>query len=382
MQACLKTNRCADERPSSDDLPVTAPVRRLMKGAFSLAALDHPAMEVLHSLGAQRRTRLLREKDTDVRIEASAFMTRQSMQEEAATAPPSKGPSIAPPDPEVVNPPPVYARLVGAMADPASLAESTIQAIQADQEISSFLLDILSRRLFGPDRPVRSVREACVFLTAKRLCHVACTLSLLLDATPSPGVRLDHQPFLRHSLATGVMAGILAAKAGLKRSDDFFVAGLAHDLGRLILERNRPKELAAARKHARSTSIALNEAESAVLGYSHPTQASALLRSWPLSPPLTSAILYHHIPELAPSVPESSVIHLADIMSHALCFGASGETRVPPLSEEGWDSLGLVPSILERVADEAQTVLGTPPQVGECPDKKAFRKDDSPFDFF
>jgi hypothetical protein len=41
---------------------------------------------------------------------------------------------------------------------------------------------------------------------------------------------------------------------------------------------------------------------------------------------------------------ETAVVHVADIVAHAMQFGTSGERYVPPLDPGAWDRIGMQPS--------------------------------------
>jgi hypothetical protein len=56
---------------------------------------------------------------------------------------------------------------------------------------------------------------------------------------------------------------------------------------------------------------------------------------------------FHHNPNGAGRYPiEASIIHIADLIVHAMQLGANGEQFVPPLEPEAWDRVGLPVSIL------------------------------------
>ena len=62
---------------------------------------------------------------------------------------------------------------------------------------------------------------------------------------------------------------------------------------------------------------------------------------------------YHHSPILAGKYPiEASIIHIADVIAHALELGNSGENHVPPLDAKAWDLLQLPTSMLSSIVSQ------------------------------
>ena len=85
----------------------------------------------------------------------------------------------------------------------------------------------------------------------------------------------------------------------------------------------------------------------------------ALLRAWNLPTHLEEAVAFHHAPEKATHFPvDAALIHLANIIATAVCFGNSGNQCVAPLQNAAWDIIGLSASVIEPVVIEAETHFG------------------------
>jgi len=172
------------------------------------------------------------------------------------------------------------------------------------------------------------------------------------------------ESFWQHSLACGTCSRLLAIEKRLPKSDKFFVAGLLHDMGRLVLFSRAPDQAKEVFELYQKEHLLLHEAEKKVLGFDHQQIASAVMQQWKFPSNLIQAVACHHQPELAETArQEASVVHLADHLVNALQLGSSGERRVPPLSMRAWETLGLPTTVLPSIVASMEEQLSAVQEV-------------------
>ena len=94
----------------------------------------------------------------------------------------------------------------------------------------------------------------------------------------------------------------------------------------------------------------MRDAEVAVLGFDHAEIGEALLAAWNYPANLVDMVRHHHCPLSAGTYQmESSLIHVADYLVHAMELGVSGERMVPPLNPKAWERLALGMDVIESV---------------------------------
>ena len=158
------------------------------------------------------------------------------------------------------------------------------------------------------------------------------------------------ESFWRHSLACGIGARLLALERRLPKPDKFFVAGLLHDVGRLVLFAQAPQISQQVFELYQREKLLLREAETRVLGYDHQQIAEVLLHLWKFPVNLVQAVAYHHQPMSSQiAKEEASVVHLSDHLVNAMQIGSSGERHVPPLQMKAWEILRLSPEVLPSI---------------------------------
>jgi putative nucleotidyltransferase with HDIG domain len=199
------------------------------------------------------------------------------------------------------------------------------------------------------------VTQAVAILGFNPIRNLLLTSSVVHLLSPEETGELSRVKLWEHSVGTAVAAGLIARYTRHDDREELFVAGLLHDVGKLLEFRFlRPQFLEVLRlSHAED--IPIREAELRVLGFSHDQVGRVLGERWKLPLRLTETIAFHHHPDGAPSAPrEAAIIHLADILSRALSLGSGGDDAVPPLDREAWDRVGLPLAVLEPLMDEIE----------------------------
>lgn len=172
-----------------------------------------------------------------------------------------------------------------------------------------------------------------------------------------PAHLVDMNAFWHHGLATGVAARVIGMRRGEMHVERLFVAGVLHDVGRLLIYRALP-DLACNILSCGRESELLVEVERKLLGFDHADVGGELLRAWKPPEPLAAATAFHHRPDPDTTAPlESATIHLADILAHALEAGTSGDRRVPALDSEAWDRLALPVRALAAIVEQTELQL-------------------------
>src|SRR5258708_6163100 len=160
--------------------------------------------------------------------------------------------------------------------------------------------------------------------------------------------------FNLHSVATAMMADLIAQRVSVEYSEGAFVSGLFHDIGKLLIAtalvdeyENISRVTDALPADDRRTA---EECESEVLGVNHCELSAAALENWNLPAPIRNAVLYHHEPEAAPSEYRGDchyhlghVIHAADqtVKELDITIGIPRKGHVVPTEHRELIKLGL-----------------------------------------
>jgi len=243
------------------------------------------------------------------------------------------------------------------MANPLVSSEQIAQVISKSPSLTAMLLRIVNSAFYSFACKIDKVSLAVTLIGTREISGLALGISIISIFKKIPRDVIDMHSFLKHSLACGTIARLLAAQSNWPHTEQLFVSGLLHDLGRLILYNYFPEQAGRILARARSSLQLLHTTESEFLGCDHARIGQKLLKQWNLPLILENNVLHHHCPSDAPHPLPAAIVHLADLTANALGIGSSGERFVPPLDTEAWNQLELTPSCFEPIVRQTMHQL-------------------------
>ena len=254
--------------------------------------------------------------------------------------------------------PSIIFKLNDTIADPFSSADDIAQVISKSPGLSALLLRIVNSAFYGFPSRIDSVTRAVTIIGSKEISALAVGITTMEIFKDIPKTVFDMQAFTHHSLACGVLARILAAGGNIRNTEQLFISGLLHDIGRMVMFKYFPQQVGVMLSAASDGQACLYDAEKAVMGFRHTDIAADLFEKWKFPVALSQNVVYHHRPSAANDPAKAAVIHLSDIIAHSLGEGKSGEWRIPTLDVAAWDKLRLSPQTLSTVIPQAIHHLG------------------------
>ena len=166
-----------------------------------------------------------------------------------------------------------------------------------------------------------------MLLGSEAIRHIVLVASIRDNLFQSvPGYGLDTGALWAHSLACGMAAQILAEQAGYKNTQEAFVAGLLHDIGKIVLDSDMQEALPFVREYLTTEKCSFEEAERAILGVDHADISGKIARHWNIPLPIVIAMAFHHRPvQNKHTIPLAGIVHLADIMCRMSGIGVGHE---------------------------------------------------------
>jgi putative nucleotidyltransferase with HDIG domain len=236
--------------------------------------------------------------------------------------------------PELEALPIVAQRLVAIHGDERTTVDQIANLLSTDQALVAAVLRYANSAGAMPNRRIGNVREAIARMSQRALNEVlvrACAGPMLDRGLPP--YALPRRTAWRHAATSSVAARELAQLRKIGGADEASVAGLLHDVGKIVLTSVLPEAVAEAVSIARSRRLEVWQAEEEVIGFDHGAVGAALLRSWDLPESVAQAVELHHRASESTN-PLVTVVYLADAAANAV--GAVGGGGACPQPE--WNS--------------------------------------------
>lgn len=249
--------------------------------------------------------------------------------------------------------PPLPRALAEAMRVMGSDALSTaecVAVIEHDTTLAARVLQLANSAFYGAPGKVGSISEAVHLLGLRTVVGVVAAISLrqMLGRLACPG--FDFDAYWVHTLGTALTARELAARRDLD-AEEAFLAGLLHDVGRLVLAVFRPGDAARAIAQARAERMDSVAAEGQILGVSHDEVGATVARHWNFPMATLAAIAHHHAP---PTSGEdvtglAAVVHVADALAQGCEALQDASELAAAVSVPAWRAM--------RLTDESTKAL-------------------------
>jgi len=250
---------------------------------------------------------------------------------------------------ELVSLPTVYSHIVAALNDQASSAQKIAEAVSKDASLTVRLLRLVNSPIYGFPGKIDSISRAVSLVGTNEISALALGVTVVRQFDKIPSELLDMNSFWRHSIHCGLFAKELAVHLGEQGTEKYFTGGLLHDIGRLIMLERMPKQYGRAVAYGRREHLPMYRAEQDCLQTDHSILGKLLTMRWRLPPELIRMISGHHSPSANHYALESSLMHVADVLAHALGHEVNLVNEVPPLQGKAWQETGLTEEALAPV---------------------------------
>lgn len=251
--------------------------------------------------------------------------------------------------------PAVVVRVMQTINEPTTSAADLNRLISSDQALSGKILRLVNSSYYGFPRRIATITHAIVILGFNTIRNLATSLGVAKAFDARGQTALDRDQFWAHSVAAAVAAWIIARRRNLnaKVTEEVFVGGLLHDLGKLFLDQYFPDQYAIAIKLARAANISIWDSEKTALGIGHVLVGKRIAEKWNLPPTLTAMVSLHHQPAFAKDYFDIvAIVHASDRLVRKLGLGDGGDPSVPNLDPQVEKWLGFTPQVWESIEQD------------------------------
>jgi len=272
---------------------------------------------------------------------------------------------------ELPTSPAVVSSVMGLTSNLNTGVDKLSQALSSDPALTAKVLRLSNSPFYGRSRSVRSLSEAIMILGFSTIRSLVVATSAHSMFNQGKNKALENSLW-QHSLAAAMGARMVAKRIG-ERSliEEFFLGGLLHDIGVLVILKKMPDEFARILNEVQRSGDNRVVVEQAILGFTHADLGSIVLERWNFPSILATAVRSHCQPELAGDGSESTdgrraellIAHgvaFSDEMARSLGYGFDDGPEIELLQHPSTAFLGLTANdiiaisqeLSERVAEE------------------------------
>ncbi len=255
--------------------------------------------------------------------------------------------------------PQVASKVLELSSDPNTSAMQLQQVIGDDQAMTGRILKIANSAMYRSSRKVKTLTEAIVMLGFNSIRSLVVTSAARnLYNTRKSRTGLKERLLWEHSIGAAFAARILAAEHAPQLAEEAFLAGLMHDIGKLVLNLRLPEQFDEIVQMVYNENRRFHLTEDEMLGFNHTQVGAMLVNKWKLTPVLEHVILNHHNTEaMTPDFPVLLYLDLANKLCKKMGIGFIDDPDLDIVNCPSNQILRLAPEFFENTAALLQDTL-------------------------
>jgi putative nucleotidyltransferase with HDIG domain len=250
--------------------------------------------------------------------------------------------------------PTTVAKVLEVCNNPQTSPADLNHVISLDPVLVGRVLKLINSAYYGLGQQVTNLVRAIIMLGINTVKNLALSTAVMGNLSSKKDFQgLNMEGFWRHSLCVGVAAKILAKQRGIdtKQTEEYFTAGLLHDIGKIPLNAVLAKEYMLTVSTADRERLSLFRAEEKTLGMNHNAAGAMIVKAWRLEGAVGEAITHHHnyIEYSGPHADVLLSIVVANRFASIMEIGFSGDRYPEKIDNLVWETLGISRDVFDRI---------------------------------
>ncbi len=255
--------------------------------------------------------------------------------------------------------PHVASKVLELSSDPNTSAQQLQNVIADDQAMTARILKIANSAMYACSRKIKTLTEAIVMLgfnSIRSLVITSAARNIYLSNNQRMG--LKERLLWEHSVGSAFACKLLAKRRYPGLSEEAFLTGLMHDIGKLVLNMQAAEQFDEIVQIVYNENRSFVETEHELLGFDHTEVGALLINKWKLSPLMEEVIAHHHDPSVfSRENPLLLFLDLANNLCKKLGVGFVQNEEFDLLNCESNQILGVTADEFETVSLELQQTL-------------------------
>jgi putative nucleotidyltransferase with HDIG domain len=257
--------------------------------------------------------------------------------------------------------PVVFQELFSRMQDDNAQVSELSEIIAKDQALTTKILKLVNSAFYGQAAQITTISRAVIIMGFQSVRSAALGISVMEQFKKlehaSEGFELTA--FWRHSIGVSCLAKQLSLVLHVAEPEDAFVAGLLHDVGKLVMLQHFPDDVDDLTRAAAEQQLTWRACEEVLFPTNHASIARALFRAWSFPANVVEAVSCHHNPEAASRhATLAALVHVADFLSYHIECPCPGATPPRTHAKDAAKLINLTPDLASEALSRAQEELG------------------------
>ncbi len=241
------------------------------------------------------------------------------------------------------------------LQDSETSIEKLSKIIETDQVMVAKILRLVNSTFYGFRSKIKNIKHAIIVLGFNNIRNAIMSVSIIqLFSEKNTSEGFDISDFWKHAIAVAVTSKYLSEKSGLDSPDNCFVAGILHDIGKVVLSLYFQELFEKVWKSIKEDKLSFYEAENKSLSVNHAQIGGHLAKNWQFPDTLIETITYHHsIDKNVLNLDQLMIIHTANYIVN----NCEGDSERPP------DFSSIDPEVKRIMFSQLQTISDWLPDV-------------------
>ena len=252
---------------------------------------------------------------------------------------------------KLVSLPDIYYRLEELIVDPKSTTDSIAGLLHSDPDLCARMLRMANSAFFSFPTRIESIERAVSTIGLRQIRELVLVTAVIQAFEGIPSGKVNMASFWEHSVAVGIMSREIGQSAGIPGAQSYYIPGLLHDLGRLVMYLKLPSLMSDLLEKRDASGMAMDQLECEILSYSHADIGGCLLEFWKLPQSIWEPVAMHHNPSGSGEfMLTACAIHIADAWVNANRIGSSGSRFDLEIDPEALELVGVDMDAVENAA--------------------------------
>lgn len=215
--------------------------------------------------------------------------------------------------------------------DPNSSVSQISGIISQDIVLATRVLRLANSSFYALPGGATNVERAVTILGVDNVAKLVYTAAVFSHFDLKSNEQFDIHSFWKHSVSVAIASETIAREIGLKDPSSIFLAGLIHDIGKLVHFQIAREEFFGVCDYAKAEGLTVLESEHGLGHVGHDELGYEIVRRWHLPIVIREAVQMHHdiaaftSPSSALKYPQHvGAVHLANLLAHSMRSGSSG----------------------------------------------------------